>query len=179
MIRNKYIIDNKLIRGSRPSFRDVLKLKKEGVNQIICVSSKHHYIEKLACKFSNVNFVQYKRSILDRTFLNFDDYQSISDNIANNDKKTFIHCGRGLHRTAECVAAYNTLKGGKSFRTALTEDLFDKDYFEAKYKPHNTEIKKGDSIITRLQKMHNRRVYKALTQSISNFINVFKSKIEK
>jgi len=179
MIRNKYIVDNKLIRGSRPLFRDVLKLKKEGVNQIICVSSKHHYVEKLACKLSHINFVQYKRSILDNTFLGFDDYKNITNNIKNNDGKTFLHCGLGLHRTAECVAAYNIFEKGKPFIKTLTEDIFDKNYFGIKYRPQNTEIKNGDNLITRLKKRHSKKVYNALAQSLSNFINIFKEDAKK
>jgi len=177
MIRNRYIVDNKLIRGSKPRFRDVLRLKQEGITQIICLSKKKNYAEKLACKVSNIQFVQYKRDIIDQNFLNMEDFKNISNQISEHNGKTFIHCGVGLHRTAECVAAYNILKKGKGFREALTEDMFEKKYFETKYKPLSTIHKQNDSFRTHLEKRHNKKIYLAITKSLQNFINIFKPQI--
>src|SRR5574344_616744 len=174
MIHNKYIVDDRLIRGSKPNFRDIFKLKKEGVSQVLCVTSKPHYQERLACKLAHIDFVRYKTSITNDQFLNFDDFNNMTDRILSNKGKTYVHCRNGLHRTAECVAAYNMLGKGKSFKEVIFNDMLGKDYFGAKYKPENTEKLEGDSIYTSLVKKHNKKIYTALTKSFSDFLKIFK-----
>lgn len=173
MIINKYIVDNKLIRGSKPGFRDVYKLKKEGVTQILCITSKRHLLERAACKLTGIKFVRHDKNALKYRFLNLDDFKTITSQIQNNKGKSFIHCHSGLHRTGECVAAYHILNGKKKPMQAITEDIFQKNYFEEKYSPSATLINKCDGIFTKFRKKHNNKIRIAIANSFRNFVGIF------
>lgn len=175
MLVNKYSVDEKLIRGSRPrTYCDVKQLKKEGVTQIVCLGTKPYLLERLACKLLGINFVRHNVDLLGGKYPTMDDFQKVTNEIRNNKGKTYIHCSMGLHRTAQCVAAYNVLEKGKSLSKAIKEDLIEKDYFEKKYAPANNVIKEGDGIVTRLIKKRQTKIGQVVVDSFNNFIKIIK-----
>ena len=175
MIRNKYIVDDKLIRGSRPNVSDIKRLKQDGVTQIICLTEKN-LKEKLACKYYGITFKKLDSDFYQGKYLNYDDYQKMTKQILDNKGKTYIHCKKGLHRTSECVVAYDTITGKSNFCKALSKDLFNKNYFDYKITPQNTKIQFEDSIKKIFKKNHDQKLYVKLTESLKYFINIFKDK---
>lgn len=110
-------VDEKLCRGNA-IFSPVkaLRLKAQGVSQVIDLRSSHDIIsealkllERLYCKLLKIDYVNslfYSSSannVPEKKY--FDDL-----NKQIGDKKTYIHCHYGLHRTGMAVAMYQKNK---------------------------------------------------------------------
>lgn len=99
-------VDKYLIRGPRPTVREVFQLKKQGVTQIYDFRHKSFrgmkFMERIACKLTGIKYIRKPFSFLQGNTPKLQDYEEIAKSVKQNGKrggKTFFHCNSGKHRT--------------------------------------------------------------------------------
>lgn len=111
-------VDDKLYRGNAIfSPIKALKLKQQGVTQVIDLRSQHDvvsdafkFLERLYCKLLKINYSNdsfYLAGNMDLPSQDF--FDKINEKI-DKSKKTYIHCHFGLHRTGIAIALYQKSK---------------------------------------------------------------------
>jgi hypothetical protein len=120
MINRFRKVDHNLFRGSAPSIKDLPKLKKLGIKQIISLDKQAGDKIDRACKLLGIKHIMLpidinKKSSL-KNFLRHDIVKMII-----NGGPTYIHCAMGKDRTSLAVAMYRCEKDGWSCEKALKE----------------------------------------------------------
>ena len=146
-------IDEYLIRGPHPSVRNLIKLKKEGVNQIY--DFRHYsnfgtkFVEKIACKVLGIKYKREAYSNLYGEYPSLDTFERISKDVKQNGErggKTLFHCNSGRHRTSHMTAFYKITKGeplkdvikkqkedyNQLVNDTIQTEVLDKDYYSRK-----------------------------------------------
>lgn len=125
-------VDNYLIRGGAPSVRDLVNLKKEGVNQIYDFRHDSRrglkFIEVIASKLFGIDYRRRKFSFFTNQGPKLADFEEVVSAIKQNGEKggkTLLHCNSGRHRTGQMVAFYELTHGET---LAKTKDMYPKTY---------------------------------------------------
>ena len=111
-------VDDKLYRGNAIfSPIKAYRIKMKGVTQVIDLRGKDNifvngfkFLEKLYCKWFNIDYVQMGFSLVNNEIPNIDYFKSLIMQI-DNGKSTYLHCHYGRHRTGFAVAMYQKAKG--------------------------------------------------------------------
>ena len=118
-------VDRFLIRGPHPSIKDLISLKKEGVNQIYDFRHKGYlrfkFIEKLACRALGINYIRKAYSYIDDNYPTVEEFEKVANSVSENGKqggKTLFHCNSGSHRTAHMTAFYRLIRGKETLEEA-------------------------------------------------------------
>ena len=111
-------VDKYLIRGPRPTVREVFQLKKQGVTQIYDFRHKSFrgmkFMERIACKLAGIKYIRKPFSFLQGNTPKLLDYEEIAKSVKQNGKsggKTFFHCNSGKHRTSHMATFYDITRG--------------------------------------------------------------------
>lgn len=111
-------VDKYLIRGPRPTVREVFQLKKQGVTQIYDFRHKSFrgmkFMERIACKLAGIKYIRKPFSFLQGNTPKLQDYEEIAKSVKQNGKrggKTFFHCNSGKHRTSHMATFYDITRG--------------------------------------------------------------------
>ena len=111
-------VDKYLIRGPRPTFREVFQLKKQGVTQIYDFRHKcfrgMKFLEKIACKLAGIKYTRKPFSFLNDECPTLKDFEEIASSVKKNGEnggKTLFHCNSGRHRTSHMAAFYDITRG--------------------------------------------------------------------
>ena len=111
-------VDKYLIRGPRPSVKDIFQLKKQGVTQIY--DFRHYssfgmkFIERVACKLAGVKYIRKPFSFLSDKAPQLNDFEEVAKSVKENGEKggkTFFHCNSGRHRTSQMATFYDITRG--------------------------------------------------------------------
>ena len=131
-IRGYYRVDNYLIRGGAPSVRNLIALKKEGVNQIYDFRHSNKrglkFIEAIVAKLLGMDYRRRKFSFFTNQGPKLADFEEVAAAIKQNGKKggkTLLHCNSGRHRTGQMVAFYELTHGET---LAKTKDMYPRTY---------------------------------------------------
>lgn len=111
------IIDNKLIRGSRPTKNQLDYLKTLNVNTIIDLDPKIFYnTEEKYAKKLGINYISKPLSIFCGTESEkIYSIHDLIDELIKNNKKIYIHCKDGIDRTSLIIATYVSIHPEISF----------------------------------------------------------------
>ncbi len=110
MIKNFFQVDDGVYRGSAPSPRDVLDLKKHlNVNTIISLDKDAAQKIKRSCQLIGINHIIIPIDIHDKNSIKHLFKYDIEKLF--NDKSVFVHCHRGKDRSGLLIALYRCLNG--------------------------------------------------------------------
>lgn len=110
--KNYRAVDSKVSGGAQilSPFK-MYKLKKNGFTDIVdltCDSKFKRIIEKLECKIFNIKYTNVETSFNKEGLPLVEIFTNIGNVLANN-KKTYVHCKHGKHRTGLCLLVYEKL----------------------------------------------------------------------
>ncbi|MCM1265204.1 MAG: tyrosine-protein phosphatase [Candidatus Gastranaerophilales bacterium] len=184
-------VDDYLIRGPHPSIKNLIQLKKEGVNQIY--DFRHYsnfgmkFIERFAAKLLGIKYIRDAYSHLHDQYPTLEHFERVAQDVkANGEKggKTLFHCNSGRHRTAQMAAFYDLTKGEplEKIKEAHKEDyneivdniiqkqLIDRNYFNRKRK----DTTEGNFIRKRRNSFNNQLVNCTRT-AFDKFVELLKN----
>ena len=181
------MVDNLLVRGPRPHFRDIFKLKEEGVTQIY--DFRHvdirgcKFIEKFACKMAGIKYVRRPFSFLTNRYPTKSDYEDISKSVKTNGVnggKTLFHCNSGTHRTALMSAFYEITKGEtleNSVRlnpdySERVNDSIRRQVTNTNYFSRNRVDTTTKNPIKRMMNIYNNKVQTATRRAFEQFVDI-------
>ena len=133
-------VSEKLIVGARQGLFGLRKLQKEeGVNLVIDFSSRKNFpfplIETVLCKLINL---KHKLIPIDLVNSDFPIKKALNKAtkaiFENENKKIFVHCRSGKHRSVLIAAACEVLKGKIRNAQEFEEFLKNNRYYEIKHK---------------------------------------------
>lgn len=131
-VRGYCRVDDYLIRGGAPSIKDLIALKKEGVNQIY--DFRHDsmrglkFIEVITGKLLGMDYRRRKFSFFTNQGPKLADFEEVASAIKQNGEKggkTLLHCNSGRHRTGQMVAFYELTHGET---LAKTKEMYPRTY---------------------------------------------------
>lgn len=169
-------VDNRLYRGPKPGIKRFIQLKELGVTQVIDLMRNEHLREKLMCSLLGMKYVHISSSILDNEFVHKEHIEEAIKYITENSGNTYVHCGRGTHRTGVVCAGYDMCVNKIGLNEALEKDIFTPGYYSPKEKPN---LAKNNKKRAKIQNVYN-MISKQLKIFIDEFSNRnnFKERIE-
>lgn len=156
-------VNNKLIAGPQPSWKELKELKKQGVTLVIDLRSKYQLLqrtqEEIYCRLLGLKRIflpsQLLKNLPDiKTFLQFNKL------VKNNDGKTYVHCRSGRHRTNFFVV-FNELTNGEKTIPNIMKYLKENGFYNVQHK----EYKINGKIKTK------KEIY---IERVIQFLNLFK-----
>ena len=145
-------VDEYLIRGPHPYIKDIIQLKREGVNRIY--DFRHYnlrgfkFIERLACKIAGIEYIRKPYDFLKPQYPTQAEYETIAKEVKENGEnggKTLFHCRSGSHRTSLMAAFYDITKGHtlkeskespsyeENLKNTLGKHIINSNYFSRKH----------------------------------------------
>ena len=185
-------VDDAIIRGPHPSLKDLIELKKEGVNQIY--DFRHYsnfglkWIERLACKIIGIDYQRkafsffYKRPQLK-------DFEEISKSVYDNSKRggiTLFHCNSGTHRTS-LFSAYCAITKGEKLEKCFSDNpnylaesrkIIDKEIFNTNFFSRNAVQSFSYNPIKYVKNIFNNKVVKNTSEALNDFFNMLHYKAD-
>lgn len=182
-------VDEYLIRGSHPSIKDLVQLKKEGVNQIFdfrhLSNFGYKFIEKYFCKLCGIKYTRVPYSNLYGEYPDLSTFEKIALQVKENGEKggkTLFHCNSGRHRTSHFAAFYKLTKGEplqkvmqkedylSVLNKVVNEEIIAKDYFSRHLMEYD-----GKNIIKQILINYNNKIF----EGIKRAHNIFLSSLQK
>lgn len=185
-------VDNYLIRGPHPSVRQLLSLKKEGVNQIYDFRHLSNFgckfIERFMCRLNGIKYIRLPYSNLYGEYPDLSVFEKVAASVKQNGEnggRTLFHCNSGRHRTSHFSAFYALTKG-KSLEIAqnnykdtyeptvnkiIQEQVIDKKYFSRIKKEYT-----GINPIMRLITEYNNKIVDGIFNAHQKFVDMLSTK---
>lgn len=192
ILPKKYkVVDNYLIRGPHPNIKDIINLKKEGINKIY--DFRHYgikgfkWIERIACNLVGIEYKRKPYSFLQGKFPTKEEYETIAKEVkinGENGGKTLFHCNSGTHRTSLMTAFYEITKGsplddckkdtfnfGKLVDDTVKKHILDFRYFER----NRVRLTRGTLPIINAKNKFNTKVTNGINRAFNLFMDMMKT----
>lgn len=136
-------VNNKLIAGPQPKWRELKELKEQGVTLVIDLRSKYHFLqrakEEIYCRLLGLKRVFLPNQLLKnlpdkKTFLKFNKL------VKNNAGKTYVHCRSGKHRTNFFIVFYE-LTSEKKTIPEIMKYLRENEFYNVRHKEYKIDGK--------------------------------------
>lgn len=129
-------INPNLFQGKRPSFSTLVKLKRQGVENVFDLRANRaidkipEWKERFLCFILGLNYKKRSQN-LGRS-MNKDYFVKFADEIKSTKGKSFLHCTCGKHRANFAAQSVEIINSGKPVEKAL-EDINKTDYYNFKH----------------------------------------------
>lgn len=184
-------VDDYLIRGPHPSIKNLIKLKKEGVNQIY--DFRHYsnfglkFIERFTAKLLGIKYIRDGYSHLHGQFPTLEHFERNAKDVKTNGEKggiTLFHCDSGRHRTAQMATFYDLTKGEplayikeqyKDNYNEIVDNLIQKHLLERDYFHRKRKETTGVNFIRKRINIFNNKLVDCTKTAFDKFVELLKS----
>ena len=186
-------VDKYLIRGPHPTVKDLIELKKEGVNRIYDFRHidifGYKFIEKYFCKLFGIKYTRLPYSNLYGQYPDLETFERVSKEVKQNGEsggKSLFHCNSGRHRTSHFSAFYKLTSGQPlsqvkeqyqanywvKLNEIVKEQILDKNYFSREKIEYN-----GHNFIKKLQANRNNKICDGIKRAQDMFLDFLQAKL--